>query len=495
VSGREPKRALILAGGGLKVAFQAGVLQVWLDEAGQQFHLADGASGGVFNLAMWCTGKTGTEIADAWRQTNPLDFVSVNPRPWVAVSSLERFRRKVLPTWGIDWQNIERPNATFNVYNFSRHELQTRRPDQMNDEWLLACVSLPMWFPPVRIDGDLYIDSVYATDANLEAAIHSGANELWVMWTVSKRGRWRNGFVNQYFQIIENAAVWRLKDVKRRIEASNAAISAGGEGEFCQHIELKILCAEVPLHYLLAFSADRLHEAVELGVQQARAWCADNDIPLPNAPPLRPRRDPTHLRFTERMGGTMAFCADTPERGARAGAESGTDLAVRLTVDVGGVRRFLADPRHGAQLTGWVISDALGGRLPVESGVFNLFVHEQDPKLRKMLYRVFFRDRAGHMLTLKGEKLVPRVSAPHIWRDPTTLFTHVLRGRIEPGGDADAEVAAAGIVRITPPGLLLQLLSFRASGPGRVRVVAGIGLVGRFFAFFVGTLARIYLRR
>jgi predicted patatin/cPLA2 family phospholipase len=28
------KRSLILAGGGLKVAFQAGVLQVWLDEAG-----------------------------------------------------------------------------------------------------------------------------------------------------------------------------------------------------------------------------------------------------------------------------------------------------------------------------------------------------------------------------------------------------------------------------------------------------------------------------
>jgi hypothetical protein len=38
-------------------------------------------------------------------------------------------------------------------------------------------------------------------------------------------------------------------------------------------------------------------------------------------------------------------------------------------------------------------------------------------------------------------------------------------------------------------------LSFRASGPGRVRAVAGIGLLGRFFVFFVGTLARVYLRR
>jgi predicted patatin/cPLA2 family phospholipase len=38
------KRSLILAGGGLKVAYQAGVLQVWLDEAGLSFDHADGAS-------------------------------------------------------------------------------------------------------------------------------------------------------------------------------------------------------------------------------------------------------------------------------------------------------------------------------------------------------------------------------------------------------------------------------------------------------------------
>ena len=40
-------RSLVLAGGGLKVGYQAGVLQVWLDEAGLKFDHADGASGGV----------------------------------------------------------------------------------------------------------------------------------------------------------------------------------------------------------------------------------------------------------------------------------------------------------------------------------------------------------------------------------------------------------------------------------------------------------------
>ena len=39
-----PKRSLMLAGGGVKSAFQAGVLQVWLDEVGIEFDHADAVS-------------------------------------------------------------------------------------------------------------------------------------------------------------------------------------------------------------------------------------------------------------------------------------------------------------------------------------------------------------------------------------------------------------------------------------------------------------------
>src|SRR5579884_4555789 len=72
------KRSLILASGGLKVAFQAGVLQVWLDEAGLSFDHADGASGGCFNLAMYVQGQSGRQIADNWRRFEPLSGLSLN---------------------------------------------------------------------------------------------------------------------------------------------------------------------------------------------------------------------------------------------------------------------------------------------------------------------------------------------------------------------------------------------------------------------------------
>ena len=65
------KRSLILAGGGLKVGFQAGVLQVWLDEAGLTFDHADGASGGCFNLAMYCQGMIGQADRRQLAQLDP----------------------------------------------------------------------------------------------------------------------------------------------------------------------------------------------------------------------------------------------------------------------------------------------------------------------------------------------------------------------------------------------------------------------------------------
>src|SRR5688572_22008289 len=107
MSADAPRRALILAGGGTKVAFQAGVLQVWLDEAGLEFDHADGASGGVLNLAMYCQGMTGAEIADNWRRLRPLRGVQPSLNPFASLFRLDRFRRNTLrDAWKLDWAKI-----------------------------------------------------------------------------------------------------------------------------------------------------------------------------------------------------------------------------------------------------------------------------------------------------------------------------------------------------------------------------------------------------
>ena len=232
------KRSLILAGGGLKVGFQAGVLQVWLDEAGLTFDHADGASGGCLNLAMYCQGFTGTQIADAWRNYDPFLPMDINldgPNQFTHQQSFftyDRFRANMLPRWGIDWNLIRAGQrlGTFNLCNFSKKRLEVVTNAGMDEDRLISAVSLPMWFPPVIINGDKYIDAVYVTDANVEEAIRRGADEIWAIWTVSTRDEWRPGFVSQYFHIIETAADTNFFAIWGRIEKNNQEIAAGRAG-------------------------------------------------------------------------------------------------------------------------------------------------------------------------------------------------------------------------------------------------------------------------
>ncbi len=496
------KRALILAGGGMKVAFQAGVLQVWLDEAGIDFAHADGASGGVFQLAMWCQRMSGTQIADNWRNLDPTvgsEFSwSQDARLFYAESLLkfDNFRDRVFPQWGLDWEKIRATDreATFNVYNFSRQQLEVLTPDQMNAEMLSACVALPMWFPPVQHNNNTYIDAVYATDANLEEAIRRGADELWVIWTVSMAGEWSPGFVANYFQVIEAAANWRLKQVLARIEASNAAIASGGNGEFGRHIEVRMLQAEVPLNYLVNWSRDRVAEAVNLGVKTAREWCASNAVafnPTDVEYPTSVHDATTSLRFTEEMKGFLSAGDLGYDDAYAAAKKAGQAAKFHLTIEVDGVHRFNADPDHLAGATGYVESESLGGRMTVEEGTFNLFIDGADPHQTWMRYRLFFRDPGGRQLTLSGFKDVKEEPGFDPWTATTTLFTRVYEGFVDEAGEKQAQVLASGILRIHLLDFMHQLTTFRVTGP---TVADRMSAMTSFGELFMGKLWNVYAR-
>ena len=75
---RGPRRSLILAGGGMRVAYQAGVVRALQEESLCFFH-ADGTSGGTINLAMLLSGLSPAEMGERWRTLNVKDFVSLMP--------------------------------------------------------------------------------------------------------------------------------------------------------------------------------------------------------------------------------------------------------------------------------------------------------------------------------------------------------------------------------------------------------------------------------
>jgi cholesterol oxidase len=207
-----------------------------------------------------------------------------------------------------------------------------------------------------------------------------------------------------------------------------------------------------------------------------------------------------HLEFTEKMKGFVTFNEGDYEKGFDRGQASGSAVMFHLTIATDDANAFIADPAHVAGAAGYVYSDVFGGRLPVERGVFNLFVdagEANDEPARYMLYRLWFTDAAGHPLTLTGVKDIKHPVAVHsqfadVWGATTTLYTKILAGHVEAGGDDDASLVAAGIVHIQPLDFAHQLTTLR---------VTGSGLSGRWRAFrafgslFLGQLWEVFQSR
>ena len=192
----------------------------------------------------------------------------------------------------------------------------------------------------------------------------------------------------------------------------------------------------------------------------------------------------TSVRFTEEMLGHVTFGEEDFHRGALAGRDGAGALKFHLTIVVDDIDAFGSDPLRSAGAHGYLVCDALGGKLPVEHGAFNLFV-DTEPGVKRMLYRLFFRDGAGHPLTLSGYKLVKDDAGFDVWRDTTTLFTRVLRGHVDEPGEAGAEVVASGVLRIRARDFARQLTTFRGS----------LGGLLKFMTIFLGQLAEAYLRK
>jgi hypothetical protein len=352
----------------------------------------------------------------------------------------------------------------------------------MDEDALIAAVSLPFWFPPVRRAGAAWMDAVFATDANIGAAIDRGADEVWVVWTVSRRGRWRPGPIAQYFSAVEAAANSRVDDWRARIERNNRSVAAGGAGEFGRHVALRWLAAEVPLHYLFAWTGAGVEEAVERGVHAARDWCDAQGID-------RIRDDEPdgsgsgRLRFRERMAGTMGFGATQPEVGRDVGAALGTRLALELALDIPDLRRFRRDPQHEVLVSGVVDCDALGGRLPVTSGRARLLVDAGDPARKELRYRLHFLDGRGTPLVLTGVKQVVDDPGLDLWADTTTLATWIRREDLE-DGHPDRDVGA-GVLRLGVGSFVRQLFTFRTERPAAATLMA-------FASFFIRHLWQVY---
>lgn len=200
----------------------------------------------------------------------------------------------------------------------------------------------------------------------------------------------------------------------------------------------------------------------------------------------------TSLWFTEEMKGFVTFGETDYQKGLEEGKKNNTALMFHLTIKTDDVDEFVSNPKHECGSEGYIRCDRLGGQRPVEqgNGIFNLFVDASDPKQKLMLYRLFFSDSEGQPYTLTGFKDVkddPGMDS--IWKDTSTLYTRILRGRVMPDQDSTADIVAAGIINIHELDFLKQLTTFRVEGPSVAAKAKGFAEFGKLF---MGSLWTVY---
>lgn len=376
--GDRPRRSLILAGGGMRVAYQAGVIRA-LDEAGLRFSHADGTSGGTMNLAMLLSGQTPVEMGQRWMGLDVRDFVSLLPlkdyvrgADMVALGSSIGVRDRAFPQLGIDVDAICASTGlqgTFNVCNFTRKTGVVIEHQDIDLDMLVAGVSLPIFTPPVPRDGELYVDAVWVRDANLMEAVSRGAEEIWVVWCIGNSAAYRPGVFNQYVHMIEIAANSRLFGELAQIETINRQAaptrgrgrSAAGPDGRTGPIRVHLIRPRHPLPLDPDYVSGRIDAATLIAMGYADA-CRYLDEMTVEGIPLTPEA----TRMIDPAPG-VAF------RTRFAGRVGGDALRLEVAADVNDLAGVLRDPDHATPVVGvaWLGEDETGQ--PLRGGRCQLF--------------------------------------------------------------------------------------------------------------------------
>ncbi len=491
-----PKRSLVLAGGGMRVAYQAGVLRA-MHENGLCFHHADGTSGGTMNLAMLLSGLSSEEMCERWRTLDIKKFVSMLPfdeylrlHKTKAMGDADGIINHVFPHLGIDPEKIRSASGiegTFNVCNYTHKTNEAIPHTDISTELLVAGVSLPIFMPAVKYNGSDYIDSVWIKDANLMEAVKRGAEEIWLVWCIGNHGVYKDGMFDQYVHMIEMSANGVLFEEFDRINELNERIK-NGDSPYGQTkpIKLHVIKPEYPLPLDPDFYFNRVDAStlVSMGYADAANYLSKyEEAGIAIDPAATRMKDPAPgIAFREKMEGWFSLDATDPDEGARKGKEEKTSLSMNAAIYIHDLRNFMKNTDRSGMMAGHVNFEPFDDYLPAKTGVFNLFVEhkKQGPDTKWMIYEMEF-EHDGKPYYLAGKKEVRDDPGFDLWEDTTTL-----KVQLHEGSDSSGPIAGAGVLKLSKKELIKLLRSMHAiaaeSSAERFNLIANFG------AFFIGEL-------
>lgn len=488
------KRALILAGGGAKVGWASGALQVLLEEGDLRFDHYDATSGSALNLGMLLSGRSAAHICEAWEQVLPHELLSFHPAlsylTFWKLPSLLTHRATVehiMPKWGIELHKIRECRevyghpctASFNVLDFNEKRVKSLSNTELDLDYFLAVDAVPGVTPPIAKSGTLYTDAMLLQDANLLDSVKKhGADELWVIWTAEDSQSWRGGLWNHLAHAFEICALGNLRRELDQIEQMNQRIARNEPQPGDRAVTVHLLRPEepIPVGYLWLTGPQQMRPVIESGRAWTRRYLEKQGFLKPRGAKRTPKPGSQGLVFTETMKGYWTPGERDHERGFELGKYALNDLEVTLTIEIDDMDSFIANPEHEASLSGVVHASRFDGTCAVTDGSFNLFVQNRTAT-REMRYEVDFL-HAGTPLTLRGYKTLRNDLGADVWSDTTTLFVDIVERET-------GKPLGSGVIKIELLDFLEQLTTIRGRGPG---VIDRAAALAAFTKFFIGGL-------
>ncbi len=178
-----PKRALVLSGGGGRGAYACGVYK-YLEEVGFVPDILVGTSIGALNAAAIASGKSASELERLWLKTRTRDIQRFwRLPPWRSIYDTSPWRKTIYRFVDFERLNQSRQHVLICATAVEDGDLHIfdNRKDILTPDHILASCSIPVVYPWTRIGDIHYWDGAVMANTPLGIAANAGAEEAVVV--------------------------------------------------------------------------------------------------------------------------------------------------------------------------------------------------------------------------------------------------------------------------------------------------------------------------
>jgi NTE family protein len=289
------RRALVLSGGGCKGAFEVGALHYLICETGLDFQILLGSSVGALNAAVLGQARNLRQLQE---QTKKLTRIwegitgnnSIYRSNLLGVINLflcnalyqpvglrQIIAKNIDPALLCDnpYKSVLTPAVAIETGELYYADTRKRKSKETILDYITASASIPIFFPPVKIDGKHWYDGGLRDLTPLGGAFKEHSEEVYVILTFP---------VNDNLEPILNKVVYRgvLKSLLRIANIINSEISANDlqlvklTNQYYRlfgkkRVPTYIIAPRRPLQgHVLDFAPSRIKENMKLGYEAAK---------------------------------------------------------------------------------------------------------------------------------------------------------------------------------------------------------------------------------